>query len=85
MLIGTIAGIVAAAIVVLIVLFKLCWRVAEPNEALIISGSRHRTEGLADGLGFRVVTGRGRSSRLASRWSASSRSTSTRPTWTSSA
>lgn len=59
MLIGTIAGIVAAAIVVLIVLFKLCWRVAEPNEALIISGSRHRTEGLADGLGFRVVTGRG--------------------------
>ncbi|MFJ1707771.1 flotillin family protein [Kitasatospora sp. NPDC088346] len=58
MLIG-IAGAVAASIVVLIVLFKLMWRVAEPNEALVISGSTHRTEGLADGLGFRIVTGRG--------------------------
>ncbi|WP_030270006.1 flotillin family protein [Streptomyces sp. NRRL B-24484] len=58
MLIG-IAGAVAASIVVLIVLFKLMWRVAEPNEALIISGSRHRSEGVADGLGFRIVTGRG--------------------------
>ncbi|GAA5006199.1 hypothetical protein GCM10025734_46060 [Kitasatospora paranensis] len=44
MLIG-IAGAVVAAIVVLIVLFKLMWRVAEPNEALIISGSKHRSEG----------------------------------------
>ncbi len=59
MLIGIIAGGAAAAVIVLIVLFKLMWRVAEPNEALIISGSRHRTEGVADGLGFRVVTGRG--------------------------
>ncbi|MEW1912710.1 SPFH domain-containing protein [Kitasatospora sp. NPDC085895] len=58
MLIG-IAGAVAASIVVLVVLFKLMWRVAEPNEALIISGSRHRSEGVADGLGFRIVTGRG--------------------------
>ncbi|MER8183369.1 SPFH domain-containing protein [Kitasatospora sp. NPDC094015] len=58
MLIG-IAGAVAASIVVLVVLFKLMWRVAEPNEALVISGSTHRTEGLADGLGFRIVTGRG--------------------------
>ncbi|MEV4612240.1 SPFH domain-containing protein [Kitasatospora sp. NPDC049258] len=58
MLIG-IAGAVAASIVVLIVLFKLMWRVAEPNEALVISGSTHRTEGLAEGLGFRIVTGRG--------------------------
>ncbi|WP_035847161.1 SPFH domain-containing protein [Kitasatospora azatica] len=59
MLIGTIAGIAAAAVLVIIVIFKLCWRVAEPNEALIISGSKHRTEGLGEGLGFRVVTGRG--------------------------
>ncbi|MEU2627113.1 SPFH domain-containing protein [Kitasatospora sp. NPDC007106] len=58
MLIG-IAGAVVASIVVLVVLFKLMWRVAEPNEALIISGSRHRSEGVADGLGFRIVTGRG--------------------------
>jgi len=53
MLIG-IAGAVVASIIVLIVLFKLMWRVAEPNEALIISGSKH-----GEGLGFRIVTGRG--------------------------
>ncbi|WP_405012250.1 flotillin family protein [Kitasatospora sp. NBC_01539] len=58
MLIG-IAGAVVASIIVLIVLFKLMWRVAEPNEALIISGSKHRSEGVAEGLGFRIVTGRG--------------------------
>ncbi|WP_436772244.1 SPFH domain-containing protein [Yinghuangia sp. YIM S09857] len=40
-------------------MFKMMWRVAEPNEALLISGSRHRTEGLGEGLGFRIVTGRG--------------------------
>jgi flotillin len=50
---------VAAGLLIAIILFKLMWRVAEPNEALIISGSRHRTEGLDEGLGFRVVTGRG--------------------------
>ncbi|MCF2532122.1 SPFH domain-containing protein [Yinghuangia soli] len=57
----TIGLIVAAALLllVIIVVFKLMWRVAEPNEALLISGSRHRTEGLAEGLGFRIVTGRG--------------------------
>ncbi|GGV00060.1 flotillin family protein [Kitasatospora herbaricolor] len=58
MLIG-IAGAAVASIVILIVLFKLMWRVAEPNEALIISGSKHRAEGVGEGLGFRVVTGRG--------------------------
>nr|WP_202512808.1 flotillin family protein [Streptomyces sp. SID3343] len=46
-------------LVVLIVVFKLMWRVAEPNEALVISGSRHHTEGLGEGMGFRIVTGRG--------------------------
>lgn len=59
MLIGIIAGAVVAAVILLILLFKLCWRVAEPNEALIISGSKHRTEGVGEGLGFRIVTGRG--------------------------
>ena len=53
-----VAGIIAV-LLVLVVLFKLMWRVAEPNEALIISGSRHRTEGIDEGLGFRIVTGRG--------------------------
>ncbi|MDH6576459.1 flotillin family protein [Kitasatospora sp. MAP5-34] len=58
MLIG-IAGAVVAAIIVSVVLFKAMWRVAEPDEALVISGSKHRTEGVGEGLGFRIVTGRG--------------------------
>ncbi|MEU3772245.1 SPFH domain-containing protein [Streptomyces sp. NPDC032472] len=56
---GVVAGVVLAAILVLVGLFKLMWRVAEPNEALVISGSAHKTEGLGDGMGFRIVTGRG--------------------------
>ncbi|MBB5119795.1 SPFH domain-containing protein [Streptomyces eurocidicus] len=59
MLVGVVAGVVLAALAIVITLFKLMWRVAEPNEALVISGSRHRTEGLEDGMGFRIVTGRG--------------------------
>jgi uncharacterized membrane protein YqiK len=59
MLIGVAAGMALAAIIILIGLFKLMWRVAEPNEALVISGSKHRTEGLEEGMGFRIVTGRG--------------------------
>ncbi len=50
---------VLGLLVILIVVFKLMWRVAEPNEALVISGSRHHTEGLGEGMGFRIVTGRG--------------------------
>ncbi|MEU2509102.1 SPFH domain-containing protein [Streptomyces sp. NPDC007863] len=57
--IGILAGAVVGAVAVLIVLFKMMWRVAEPNEALIISGSNHKNEGLGDGMGFRIVTGRG--------------------------
>ncbi|MEU7019156.1 SPFH domain-containing protein [Streptomyces sp. NPDC046203] len=59
MSLGILAGTIGGAVVVLIALFKLMWRVAEPNEALIISGSNHKTEGLGDGMGFRIVTGRG--------------------------
>ncbi|MEU2750084.1 SPFH domain-containing protein [Streptomyces collinus] len=59
MVVGVVAGAAVAAVLVLIGLFKLMWRVAEPNEALIISGSKHRTEGLEEGMGFRIVTGRG--------------------------
>ncbi|MDX2604987.1 SPFH domain-containing protein [Streptomyces caniscabiei] len=59
MFIGIIAGATAAVAVVLIALFKLMWRVAEPNEALIISGSKHKMEGLTEGMNFRIVTGRG--------------------------
>ena len=53
-----VAGIVLITILVIVVLFRSMWRVAEPNEALIISGSRHRSED-GSGLGFRIVTGRG--------------------------
>ncbi|HMG40170.1 MAG TPA: SPFH domain-containing protein [Acidimicrobiales bacterium] len=55
-----IAGIVVAAIVFLVVLFKLMWRVAEPNEALIISGLRQgkRADSESD-LGFKIITGKG--------------------------
>ena len=37
------------------------YRVAEPNEALIISGLRahHGPEGDAAGLGFKIVVGKG--------------------------
>lgn len=59
MAIGVVAGVVLAAILTLIGLFKLMWRVAEPNEALVISGSAHKTEGIGEGMGFRIVTGRG--------------------------
>ncbi|WP_030934947.1 flotillin family protein [Streptomyces sp. NRRL S-646] len=59
MVVGVVAGVVVASILVLIGLFKLMWRVAEPNEALVISGSKHKTEGLGEGMGFRIVTGRG--------------------------
>ncbi|MEU3859537.1 SPFH domain-containing protein [Streptomyces sp. NPDC028722] len=59
MMVGVVAGAVVAAVLVLIGLFKMMWRVAEPNEALVISGSTHRTEGLEAGMGFRIVTGRG--------------------------
>ncbi|GHH72295.1 flotillin family protein [Streptosporangium violaceochromogenes] len=55
-----VAGVVLAALVILILLFKAVWRVAEPNEALIISGlgARGRSE-LADSLGFKIITGKG--------------------------
>ncbi|MGW0706390.1 flotillin family protein [Streptomyces sp. NPDC002643] len=59
MFVGMIAGAAVGAVLVLVGLFKLMWRVAEPNEALIISGSKHKMEGLEEGMGFRIVTGRG--------------------------
>ncbi|MCT9934852.1 SPFH domain-containing protein [Planotetraspora sp. A-T 1434] len=54
------AGAVIVALVIVTMLFKAVWRVAEPNEALIISGlgARSRNE-LADSLGFKIVTGKG--------------------------
>src|SRR3712207_140384 len=49
-----------AAVAALVALFKLMWRVAEPNEALIISGLRdHVAPDAGESLGFRIVTGKG--------------------------
>ncbi|GLZ07343.1 flotillin family protein [Actinomadura sp. NBRC 104412] len=51
----------AVGLVVLIILFKMVWRVAEPNEALIISGLGARSKPIdgVDSLGFKIVTGKG--------------------------
>jgi len=55
--------VVAAVVglVVLIILFKMVWRVAEPNEALIISGLGARSKPIdgGDSRGFKIVTGKG--------------------------
>jgi flotillin len=55
------AGAVVVGILVLALVLKALWRVAEPNEALIISGFRARTSPgeAADSLGFKIVTGKG--------------------------
>ena len=48
-------------IVLFIILFKMMWRVAEPNEALIISGLRQHnpSDAVQESLGFKIVTGKG--------------------------
>src|SRR3954471_4766623 len=57
---AVIAGVVVGFIVVLFILFKMAWRVAEPNEALVISGWGSNTpDGVAESLGFKIVTGKG--------------------------
>lgn len=56
---GSVVGIVAIvffAIAFVVILFRAMWRVAEPNEALVISGIR---QGKEDHLGFKIVTGHG--------------------------
>ena len=56
-----IAGSILGTLVLLLLLFRLMWRVAEPNEALIISGLReHETpDSVGESLGFKIVTGKG--------------------------
>src|SRR5438874_7844666 len=58
---GIIVGIVAGALVLVALIFRLMWRVAEPNEALIISGLREQDtpDGVGESLGFKIVTGKG--------------------------
>ncbi|MBO2449248.1 flotillin family protein [Actinomadura barringtoniae] len=54
-----VGGVVA--VIVLVIIFKLIWRVAEPNEALIISGlgAKAHNRDTAESLGFKIVTGKG--------------------------
>jgi uncharacterized membrane protein YqiK len=48
---------VLVVLIVLVALFKSMWRIAEPDEALIISAIH---KGHAEGMGFTIVTGSGR-------------------------
>jgi uncharacterized membrane protein YqiK len=56
-----ILGIIIGGLVILVLLFRSAWRVAEPDEALIVSGFRtsQRPDGVGESMGFRIVTGRG--------------------------
>jgi uncharacterized membrane protein YqiK len=53
------AAVVALFVILIVVAFRTSWRVAEPDEALIISGFRSNANGDTGRLGFRIVTGRG--------------------------
>src|ERR1700736_5310690 len=58
--VGIIVAIVLVAFALFVLLFRSMWRVAEPNEALIISGLRHRRpDDIGESLGFKIVTGHG--------------------------
>ena len=58
--IEVLAGIVLFFAVCAVLLFRAMWRVAEPNEALIISGFRHKPAvGAPETMGFKIVTGNG--------------------------
>src|SRR3954453_3571291 len=56
-----IVGVIVVVVLVLVGVFRLSWRVAEPDEALIISGLRASgpPQGAGESMGFRIVTGRG--------------------------
>src|SRR3954463_10077775 len=57
---GVTGGVVVGALIFCFILFKMAWRVAEPNEALVISGWGSNTpDGVAESLGFKIVTGKG--------------------------
>lgn len=60
--IPTLVYLLGGAIIVLLVvwaIFKSVWKVAEPDEALILSGLSGRNTATAEGLDFKIVTGKG--------------------------
>ena len=56
-----IVGVIVVVLLAIYLLFRASWRVAEPDEALIISGLRAnaRPAGTGESMGFNIVTGRG--------------------------
>jgi len=60
---GVVIGVLVFVVVLAFVLFRAMWRVAEPNEALIISGFRTRRDtsapNIGESMGFKMVTGHG--------------------------
>jgi hypothetical protein len=55
-----VTGAAVVALLVILLLFRAVWRVAEPNEALIISGlGAHGEASSDDSRGFKIVVGRG--------------------------
>src|SRR3954470_14802597 len=55
-----VGGVVVGVLIFLFIIFKIAWRVAEPNEALVISGWGSNTpDGVAESLVFKIVTGKG--------------------------
>ena len=61
MLFGVVGAVVVGALLLGFIIFKLMWRVAEPNEALVISGLRQQPgrDEVGESLGFKIVTGKG--------------------------
>ncbi|HVH65738.1 MAG TPA: SPFH domain-containing protein [Candidatus Acidoferrum sp.] len=55
-----VAVVVLLALLVIFAIWRMMWRVAEPNEALVISGLHHQApDGVGESLGFKIVTGKG--------------------------
>src|SRR5438094_2864518 len=58
--VAVVVGVVVVVLLALFALWRMMWRVAEPNEALVISGLHQgATNGVGESLGFKIVTGKG--------------------------
>src|SRR5437763_8656670 len=58
--VAVVAGVVVVVLLALFALWRMMWRVAEPNEALVISGLHQGApNGVGETLGFKIVTGKG--------------------------
>jgi len=53
---AVVVGAIVVAAILLLLLFRSMWRIAEPDEALIISAIR---KGQSEGMGFKIITGSG--------------------------